>query len=93
MTPEERAVLEAALESCDVYDDPRAQARWAFDAGEKMRSAVRAYRESMKPKPRYIVQGSYVLDSHSTPDVYPASCPSEEWAERICRLLNEAENG
>jgi hypothetical protein len=82
LTPEERAVLDAAL---DVKD-------WNYGIDALERATV-ALRESRKPKPRYRIEAGrgviWVLDDVHT--VNAAYCTDRNEAERICRLLNEDE--
>lgn len=88
MTDEERAVIEAALKWMETIGRHYTKTRgscWEWNLAE----AVRALRESRKPKPRYNVQGSEVMDRLLGGGI--ADCATTKIAERICRLLNESE--
>ncbi len=91
MTPEERAVLEAALRVQDVIggrikpgDTP---------VFERLYEGIQAYRQSLVPNKRYRVREWDEQTWHIVESAYTvvAKAFSQELAERICRLLNEEE--
>jgi hypothetical protein len=88
MTPEEEAVIEAAelIEKVARNDDKDSFHDAIVVCGE----AVRALRKS-RPKPRYYRDGIIVY--HAVPGFrrVVADCKTDEDAERIAKLLNEAE--
>ncbi len=103
MTPEERAVVEAALRwHARRTVLPAAEYQLDTEAIESRASldeACRAYRRSQVPNKRYSVRlrdnGWVVEFPEPTPEVPQpfivtvAQCWSQDDAERICRLLNE----
>lgn len=101
MTPEEKALIEAALE---LYDKGAyMQAKDTVVPGKSwtlLHQAQAAYRKSLEPKPRYDVVRCGTPDGNGIEwavwecgevSRYAAICRLQEDAERICRLLNESE--
>lgn len=89
LTPEERAVIEAAEREMDeMWALPRRDAYHCHPAVLRTMEAVRALRESRKPKPRYRMENSgmfcqQIVDSRTNKALTNAE---------ITRLLNEAES-
>lgn len=84
-TPEEQAVIDAAL-----IMQPYCLAQGVMSRG--LTDAVRALRASREPKPepRYWTDGYWVFDRNA-PGPAIAQCLNRDVAERIARLLNEAD--
>lgn len=88
MTEAERRVFEAAVVFVEREDG------FAINLAIELDRAVRAYRESMKTRPRYrvlVVDGDFcVEDIEAAKGLVIADCGRlEDWADRICRLLNQ----
>ena len=88
LTPEAEAVLSEAIRTVDdlhlIGSKPYA----------RLESAVRAYREAQKPRPRWVVMPNGIVDdieSDSETFIKPHGGPLPErlkLAQRICDLLN-----
>ena len=100
MTPEEKAVVEA------VGRFFGGNGLFVLGDWVALENANRAYHKSLEPKPRYVVVRStetlglgtprpvwVIHDTHgpSLPNNYEPTCRRPEDAERIAKLLNEAE--
>ena len=93
MTPEERAVIEAACEYGLAHDYARGD---PYNPATKLIAAVRALRESQKPAPRYYVDPPEMRCNHEDDVVRDreaggrmrAICPTRADAVRIAAALN-----
>ena len=93
MTPEEKAVLEAALEWEADHREPGLAPD--YESVFVLAVMVRAYRKSLEPQPRYFVVPAekYDVRDHNLlgSATVVASCTRLADAERIAALLNESE--